>query len=61
VAGEIPYYFEPTDPSQLAQVFREMWENGREAGRGEQGRRRAATFSWEATAATFLDVYRGLA
>ncbi len=60
VAGDIPYYFEPTDPIQLARVFQEVWESGRDPRRAQEGRLRAATFSWEATAATFVDVYRRL-
>jgi len=60
VAGGVPFYFEPKDPTQLAQVFQKAWETGRDARRAQEGRLRAATFSWQATAAKFVDVYRGL-
>lgn len=60
VAGDVPLYFEPKDPGQLARVFQKVWETGRDPRRAEEGRLRAEGFSWGATAAKFLDVYRGL-
>ena len=60
VAGDVPFYFESRDPGQLAKVFQEAWETGRDAHRIEAGRLRQETFSWEATAAAFLEAYRGL-
>lgn len=60
VAGDVPLYFEPTDPSQLAGVLQSVWETGRDPKRAEEGRLRAEGFSWGATAAKFLEAYRGL-
>lgn len=60
VAGELPFYFEPTDAAGLQAALSAALATDARAERGRAGIERAAAFSWDATAAQFLAVYREL-
>ncbi len=64
VAGDIPFYFEPTDAAGLqAALSAALAAPPGDAGRAERiraGIERAGAFSWDATAGQFLAIYREL-
>lgn len=62
VLGDAGLFFEPGDEEGLAQRMMELYENQglRERLAGE-GSRRALRFTWEASAASLVDVYRRVA
>lgn len=58
VAGDAARYFDPLDTASIAAAVSELLSDGGLAGRlVEDGRRRAATFTWERCATGTLDVY----
>ncbi|MBC8103288.1 MAG: glycosyltransferase family 4 protein [Cytophagales bacterium] len=60
VAGDAAILVDPTDTEAIAAAILEVAQNaGRAAEMRAAGRRRAAQFSWAATAAAHLRVYRG--
>ena len=60
IAADAAWYFDPTSPKALAAGIVDVWADGRDRPQVEHGRQRAATFSWERTAATTLEVFRSL-
>lgn len=61
VAGDVAYYFDPTDVESFTAAFAEFVESPAEAERRrEAGRRRAASFTWERAAERYLEIYRGI-
>ena len=59
VVGEAAYLFEPGDVAALAKAMTALADDPLERQRlSDAGRARAATFSWDATAARTVDVYR---
>lgn len=60
VAGDIPFYFEPTDAAGLQAALSAVLASAGRAERIRAGIERAGTFSWDATASQFLAIYREL-
>ena len=60
VAGDCPVYFDLSDDDSLAGALQTAWDEGRGAARCLRGERRAAQYSWQATAEKMLDVFRAL-
>jgi glycosyltransferase involved in cell wall biosynthesis len=59
--GDAAVYFDPLDPGDMAEVIGAVLSDPAERERlAAAGRERAATFTWEATAAATADVYREL-
>jgi glycosyltransferase involved in cell wall biosynthesis len=61
VAGECPYYFEPTSREDFVEVVSEALSRGRESARVNAAAVRAKEYSWDRSAAALLAVYRELA
>ncbi|GAB4246844.1 MAG: glycosyltransferase family 1 protein [Acidobacteriota bacterium] len=59
VGGDVAYYFDPGDVESFAATFAAFRAAPEERGRRrELGRRRAAAFTWERSAARLLEIYR---
>ena len=59
VVGEAGLLFDPREPAQIANCIQEIVENNDLRRRLiSAGRKRAATFSWEASAGRVLEVFR---
>ena len=61
VAGQHPFYFEPTDVDDLLAALDAALAEGRQPARVESGIRRAHQHSWDKAAKKTLDVYYSLA
>lgn len=57
VGGDVPYWFNPSDPVDIARAILEAVEKPNEA----LGPERAADFSWEKCAATLVDLLAAMA
>lgn len=57
VGGDVPFWFNPSDPVDIARALLEAVEQPN----GEVGPARAADFSWEKTAATLAELLAGMA
>jgi glycosyltransferase involved in cell wall biosynthesis len=60
VAGDIPFYFEPTDVAGLQAALSAALTSTGRAERSRAGIERAGAFSWDATAGQVLAIYREL-
>jgi glycosyltransferase involved in cell wall biosynthesis len=60
VGGELPFYFEPTDPQDLIKALDCALTEGRTPARMEASVRHVQQYSWENTAARTLQVYGSL-
>ncbi len=59
VSGDAAEYFDPSSADDMVRAIQATWsDEARRATLREQGLKRAAGFSWNATAQTTLDVYR---
>jgi glycosyltransferase involved in cell wall biosynthesis len=58
VAGDYPYYFEPTSRESLAEALTKAVMENRDAKRMLYGFERIKSFSWDRTARETLEVYR---
>jgi glycosyltransferase involved in cell wall biosynthesis len=61
VAGEHPFYFEPTDIDELLEALDAALAEGQHPERVESGIRKAQQYSWDDAAKKTLDVYHSLA
>ena len=61
VAGDLPFYFEPTSVEGLVAALDAVLSESRESERVQGGLARIKQYSWERTAKETLDVYRLLA
>ena len=61
VAGEAALYFDPHDPAALATAMRRSLEPTTRTALAAAGRKRAADFSWDKSAAILRGVYESLA
>ena len=61
VAGECPYYFEPTSREGLVDAVLRALSNGRKSVNVNAGAVKAREYSWDRSAAALLAVYRELA
>jgi glycosyltransferase involved in cell wall biosynthesis len=57
-AGGAAILADPKDPASIAQAITDAAKLGRAGGLAEAGLRRASQFTWAATGAATLDVYR---
>ncbi len=57
VGGEIPFWFNPNDPVDIARAIMEAIEHPN----GEAGPERAAEFNWENSAAELCEILAGMA
>ena len=57
VAGDVPYYFPPTDVESLRDALEQALVEGRPATRVEAGLQRAAAYSWDATTRQLWHAY----
>jgi glycosyltransferase involved in cell wall biosynthesis len=57
VGGDVPYWFNPTDPVDIARAIMEAIDSPNR----EEGPVRAADFSWESSAAELAKILEGMA
>ncbi|MCA9792706.1 MAG: glycosyltransferase family 4 protein, partial [Candidatus Eremiobacteraeota bacterium] len=57
VGGDIPYWFDPSDPVDIARAVMEALENPN----GDEGPARAAQFRWSETARQLQEILEGMA
>ena len=57
IGGEVAYYFDNFDPVEMQQVFEKGMVHYSENDRMDKIRQRAAFFSWERSAAQYLQIY----
>ncbi len=57
VGGDIPYWFNPEDPVDIARAIMEAIDSPN----GEEGPQRASEFSWESAAAELMKILEGMA
>ena len=60
VAGQVPYYFEPSSAEDLIQALDFALTEGRQSERVSLGLERVRQYSWDKTAAQTLAVYKDL-
>lgn len=58
VAADIPILFEPGDVTGCREGLEQVWQGSGRTGRIELGLERAATYTWDAAAQSWLEVYR---
>jgi glycosyltransferase involved in cell wall biosynthesis len=59
LAGNVPHYFDPASREELLAALDAAYD-GQDRDRCQQGMDRAAGYTWEASAARMLQLYRGL-
>ena len=59
-AGDVPFYFDPSQPQSLIAAIDQALVQGRHPSRVQRGISRAQQFTWDKTAKGYLEVYREL-